>query len=137
MGKPAKRASSGASKKGDARSKPKEELEPSRRGLYGGAVGYLGYDGNLDTAITIRSAVLREGQAHVHTGAGIVAGSVPEKEFDETEHKAAALRRAIEQAVAPAEAPRARAAFRSSPRASRACPRAGPSRPEPAPRPWA
>ena len=75
--------------------------ENERRGLYGGAVGYLGYDGNLDTAITIRSAVLREGRAHVHTGAGIVAGSVPEKEFEETEHKAAALRRAIEEAVAP------------------------------------
>jgi anthranilate synthase component 1 len=76
--------------------------EGERRGLYGGAVGYLGYDGNLDTAITIRSAVLREGRAHVHTGAGIVAGSVPEREFEETEHKAAALRRAIEEAVAPA-----------------------------------
>jgi anthranilate synthase component 1 len=76
--------------------------EGERRGLYGGAVGYLGYDGNLDTAITIRSAVLREGRAHVHTGAGIVAASVPEKEFEETEHKAAALRRAIEEAVQPA-----------------------------------
>jgi anthranilate synthase component I len=76
--------------------------EGERRGLYGGAVGYLGYDGNMDTAITIRSAVLREGRAHVHTGAGIVAGSVPEKEFEETEHKAMALRRAIEDAVAPA-----------------------------------
>jgi anthranilate synthase component 1 len=73
--------------------------EGEQRGLYGGAVGYLGYDGNLDTAITIRSAVLREGMAHVHTGAGIVAASVPEKEFEETEHKAAALRRAIEEAV--------------------------------------
>jgi anthranilate synthase component 1 len=76
--------------------------EGERRGLYGGAVGYLGYDGNMDTAITIRSAVLRDGRAHVHTGAGIVTGSVPEKEFEETEHKAAALRRAIEEAVAPA-----------------------------------
>jgi anthranilate synthase component 1 len=82
--------------------------EGERRGLYGGAVGYLGYDGNLDTAITIRSAVLREGQAHIHSGAGIVAGSVPALEFEETEHKAAALRRAIEQAVAPADAPRPR-----------------------------
>jgi anthranilate synthase component 1 len=82
--------------------------EGERRGLYGGAVGYLGYDGNLDTAITIRSAVLREGQAHVHTGAGIVAGSVPEREFEETEHKAAALRRAIELAAAPPDAPRGR-----------------------------
>ncbi len=85
------------------------ELEGERRGLYGGACGYLGYDGNLDTAIAIRSAVLRAGVAHMHTGAGIVAGSVPEREFQETEHKAAAMRRAIELAAeavgatAPAE----------------------------------
>ena len=53
------------------------ELEGERRGVYGGAVGYLGYDGSLDTAIAIRSAVLTDGQIHVHSGAGIVAGSVP------------------------------------------------------------
>jgi anthranilate synthase component 1 len=76
------------------------EAERERRGLYGGAVGYYGYDGNLDTAITIRSAVLRDGRADIHSGAGIVAGSVPEREFEETEHKAAALRRAIELAAA-------------------------------------
>jgi anthranilate synthase component 1 len=76
------------------------DLEGERRGLYGGAAGYIGYDGNLDTAITIRSAVLKDGVAHIHTGAGIVAGSVPEREFEETEHKAAAMRRAIEQAAA-------------------------------------
>jgi anthranilate synthase component I len=75
------------------------DLEGERRGLYGGAVGYVGYDGNLDTAITIRSAVLKDGFAHLHTGAGIVAGSVPEREFEETEHKAAAMRRAIEIAA--------------------------------------
>jgi anthranilate synthase component 1 len=80
--------------------------EGERRGLYGGAVGYLGYDGNLDTAITIRSAVLKNGRAHIHTGAGIVAGSVPEKEFEETEHKAAAMRRSIEIAAGLPEAPR-------------------------------
>ena len=80
--------------------------EGERRGLYGGAVGYLGYDGNLDTAITIRSAVLKDGQAHVHTGAGIVAGSVPEREYEETEHKAAALRKAIEMAAGVPDAPR-------------------------------
>jgi anthranilate synthase component 1 len=80
--------------------------EAERRGLYGGAVGYLGYDGNLDTAITIRSAVLKDGQAHIHTGAGIVAGSVPEKEFEETEHKAMAMRRAIELAAGLPETPR-------------------------------
>ncbi|HEV8516858.1 MAG TPA: anthranilate synthase component I family protein [Candidatus Limnocylindrales bacterium] len=79
------------------------EAEGERRGLYGGAVGYIGYDGNLDTAITIRSAVLRDGIAHIHAGAGIVAGSIPEREFEETEHKAAALRRAIELAAGMAE----------------------------------
>ena len=84
--------------------------EGERRGLYGGAVGYLGYDGNLDTAITIRSAVLKNGMAHVHTGAGIVAKSVPESEFEETEHKAMALRRAIELAAAPAVGGRPNAA---------------------------
>jgi anthranilate synthase component I len=78
--------------------------EGERRGLYGGAVGYLGYDGNLDTAITIRSAVLKDGYAHIHSGGGIVAGSVPEKEFEETEHKAAALRRAFELAAGIPEA---------------------------------
>jgi anthranilate synthase component 1 len=76
------------------------ELEQERRGIYGGAVGYLGYDGSLDTAIAIRSAVISNGQIHVHAGAGIVAGSVPEKEFEETEHKTAAMRRAIEMAGA-------------------------------------
>jgi anthranilate synthase component 1 len=75
------------------------ELERERRGLYGGAVGYLGYDGNLDTAITIRSAVFSKGRIHLAAGAGIVAGSVPEREFEETEHKGEAVRRAIEMAV--------------------------------------
>jgi anthranilate synthase component 1 len=76
------------------------EAEGEQRGLYGGAVGYLGYDGNLDTAITIRSAVMCDDLIHLTVGAGIVAGSVPEKEFDETEHKAGAVKRAIELAVA-------------------------------------
>ncbi len=80
--------------------------EGERRGLYGGAVGYYGYDGNLDTAITIRSAVLTGGRAHIHTGAGIVKGSVPETEFEETEHKAAAMRRAIELAAGRAASTR-------------------------------
>jgi anthranilate synthase component 1 len=78
------------------------ELEGERRGLYGGAVGYLGYDGNLDTAITIRSAVLTGDRVHLTMGAGIVAGSVPEREFDETEHKAGAMKRALELAVSEA-----------------------------------
>jgi len=74
--------------------------EGERRGLYGGAVGYLGYDGNLDTAITIRSAVIKEDRIHLTVGAGIVAGSVPEREFEETDHKAGAVKRAIELAIA-------------------------------------
>ena len=81
--------------------------ERERRGLYGGAVGYLGYDGNLDTAIAIRSAVLRDGMAHLHAGAGIVAASVPEREFEETEHKAAALRLALEIAAGVGREPSA------------------------------
>jgi anthranilate synthase component 1 len=76
--------------------------EGERRGLYGGAVGYLGYDGDLDTAITIRSAVLKDGLAHIHAGAGVVKGSDPASEFRETEAKAAAMRRAIEAAGAAA-----------------------------------
>jgi anthranilate synthase component 1 len=89
--------------------------EGERRGLYGGAVGYLGYDGNLDTAITIRSAVLKDGRAHIHTGAGIVAGSIPEKEFEETEHKAAAMRRSIEIAAGLPEASPAAASTAEAP----------------------
>ncbi len=85
-------------------------LERERRGLYGGAVGYLGYDGGLDTAITIRSAVLTSGLVHIHSGAGIVAGSQPDREFEETEHKAAALRRAFELATEPAGTSTANAA---------------------------
>lgn len=95
--------------------------ERERRGLYGGAIGYLGYDGNLDTAIAIRSAVLRDGVAHLHAGAGIVAGSVPEREFEETEHKAAALRRALELAAGrtTAETPVGSAPVGSAPGGSR------------------
>jgi anthranilate synthase component I len=71
------------------------QLEKERRGLYGGAVGYLGYDGALDTAITIRSAVISGQRIHLHSGAGIVAGSVAERELEETDHKANAMERAI------------------------------------------
>jgi anthranilate synthase component I len=92
-------------------------LERERRGLYGGAVGYLGYDGGLDTAITIRSAVLTSGLVHIHSGAGIVAGSQPDREYEETEHKAAALRRALELATEPAGTSPAHAAGTSGPAA--------------------
>ena len=72
------------------------ELEPDGRGIYAGAVGYADYAGNLDTCITIRTIVLENGVASVQAGAGIVADSVPESEFQETVDKARALLRAIE-----------------------------------------
>ncbi|EFC80315.1 anthranilate synthase component I [Parafrankia sp. EUN1f] len=75
-----------------------DELEPTRRGLYGGVVGYLDFGGDLDTAIAIRTAVLRSGMAYVQAGAGIVADSVPETEDLESRTKAAAVLRAIEVA---------------------------------------
>jgi anthranilate synthase component 1 len=74
------------------------ELEPDRRGPYAGAVGYFDLRGNLDTAITIRTIVMKDGMAHLQVGAGIVYDSVPEREYDETLSKAGALLRAIEQA---------------------------------------
>jgi anthranilate synthase component 1 len=77
-----------------------DELEPTKRGPFGGAVGYLGFDGDLDTCITIRTIVCHEGVAHVQAGAGIVADSVAASEFAETENKAAAMFRAIEVAAA-------------------------------------
>ena len=76
-----------------------DELETTKRGPYGGAVGYLGWDGQLDTCITIRTIVCRDGVAHVQAGAGIVADSVPTTEYEETQNKAAALFRAIEVAA--------------------------------------
>lgn len=72
-----------------------DELEPSRRGVYGGVVGYLDVHGDLDMAIAIRTAVLIDGKAHVQAGAGIVADSVPESEYAETLAKAAAAIRAV------------------------------------------
>jgi len=75
-----------------------DELEPLRRGIYGGAVGYLGFDRNMDTCIAIRSAVIRNGKIHVQAGAGIVADSVPETEYLESMNKAKALFVALEKA---------------------------------------
>lgn len=72
------------------------DLEPDCRGPYGGAVGYFGYDGNLDSCITIRTALVRNGKVYVQAGAGIVYDSVPENEYQETLNKAAALLRAVE-----------------------------------------
>jgi anthranilate synthase component 1 len=72
-----------------------EELEPTRRGIYGGIVGYFGFSGDLDTAITIRTALLRDGTAYVQAGGGIVADSDPAAEEQETRNKAAAVLAAI------------------------------------------
>ncbi|TCO76538.1 anthranilate synthase component I [Plasticicumulans lactativorans] len=76
-----------------------DELEPVKRGVYGGAVGYLSWSGNMDTAIAIRTAVIKGGTLHVQAGAGIVADSVPATEWEETLNK----RRAMFRAVAMAE----------------------------------
>jgi anthranilate synthase component 1 len=77
-----------------------EEEESQDRGLYAGAVGYIGFDRNLEFAIAIRTIIVRNGRAYVQVGAGIVADSVPENEWKETESKASAMLRAIEQAGA-------------------------------------
>ncbi len=72
-----------------------ESLEPTRRGIYGGAIGYVDFTGNLDTCIAIRTAVIKSGKAIVQAGAGIVADSVPSSENDECLNKAAAVLGAV------------------------------------------
>ncbi|NAW49918.1 anthranilate synthase component I, partial [Elizabethkingia argentiflava] len=73
-----------------------DELEPSKRGIYAGAVGYLGFNGDMDLAIAIRTAVIKDQTLYVQAGAGIVADSVPENEWAETQNKARAVVRAAE-----------------------------------------
>jgi len=73
-----------------------DELEPVKRGVYGGACGYLSYAGDMDVAIAIRTGIVKDGELHVQASAGIVADSVPELEWKETEAKARALLRAAE-----------------------------------------
>ncbi|PMR79980.1 anthranilate synthase component I [Halomonas urumqiensis] len=75
-----------------------DELEPVKRGVYSGAVGYLSWHGNMDTAIAIRTAVIKDGQLHVQAGAGVVADSVPEMEWQETLNKGRAIFRAVAMA---------------------------------------
>ena len=77
-----------------------DELEPSKRGVYAGAVGYLGFNGDMDVAIAIRTAVIKDNTLYVQAGAGIVADSVPENEWIETKNKAKAILRAAEIAEA-------------------------------------
>lgn len=76
-----------------------DELENRKRGVYGGTVGYLAYDGNIDTCIAIRTVLFKDGVGYVQAGAGIVADSQPEKEFEETKNKALAVVNAIKEAV--------------------------------------
>jgi anthranilate synthase component 1 len=77
------------------------ELEPDTRGVYAGAVGYAGFNGNLDTAISIRTVVVKDRYAYVQAAAGVVADSSPEEELLETENKVAALRKALQLAHQP------------------------------------
>jgi anthranilate synthase component 1 len=82
-----------------------DELEPTRRGVYGGAVGYLAWDGDMDTAIAIRTAVIKDGELTVQAGAGIVADSVPELEWQETLNKARVMFLAAAMASSTEEKP--------------------------------
>lgn len=75
-----------------------EELEPTKRGPYAGSVGYFSYSGNMDTCITIRTLVIKDSRVYVQAGAGIVADSIPEKEYTETVNKALAMMKALELA---------------------------------------
>ena len=77
-----------------------DELEPVKRSIYAGAVGYLGFHGNMDVAIALRTAVIKDGRLHVQAGGGVVADSQPEAEWQETQSKARALLRAAEIAEA-------------------------------------
>lgn len=70
--------------------------EPTQRGFYAGALGYMGYDGNMDTCIMLRTALLKDGKIHIQAGAGVVADSVPAAEYQETVSKASALLKAVE-----------------------------------------
>jgi len=77
-----------------------DELEPDKRGVYAGAVGYIGWNGNMDTAISIRTAVIKGGMLHIQAGAGIVADSIPSREWMETMNKGRAVFRAVAMASA-------------------------------------
>jgi anthranilate synthase component 1 len=79
-------------------------LEQTTRGTYAGAVGYFSFNGNLDTCITIRTALIKDGQAYVQAGGGWVNDSTPEGEFQETVNKSMAMRKAISMAEGFAKA---------------------------------
>jgi len=75
-----------------------DESEPNRRGIYAGAIMYLDFTGNLDSCIAIRTLVVKDGKAYIQAGGGIVADSLPEREFQETVNKSRALMKAVEMA---------------------------------------
>lgn len=76
-----------------------DELETSRRGLYGGTVGYLAFDGSIDTCIAIRTVLFRNGKAYIQAGGGVVSDSIPENEYEESVNKAKAVINAVEEAA--------------------------------------
>jgi anthranilate synthase component 1 len=80
-----------------------DELEPARRGPYGGAVGYFSYTGNMDFCITIRTMLIKDGKVFVQAGAGIVADSDPEREYQEAVNKAMGMMQAIRMAASGLE----------------------------------
>ena len=82
-----------------------DELEPEKRSVYAGAAGYLGFNGNIDLAIAIRTGVVKDGQLHVQAAAGIVADSIPENEWRETQNKARAVLAAAELVHAGVDKP--------------------------------
>jgi anthranilate synthase component 1 len=73
-----------------------EELEPDKRGIYSGAIGYIGWNGNMDTAIAIRTALIKDNKVYIQAGAGIVADSIPRSEWEETMNKGRAVFKAVE-----------------------------------------
>ena len=75
-----------------------DEFEPTKRGIYSGSVGYISWDGNMDTAIAIRTAVVKDEKLYIQAGAGIVYDSNPDNEWIETNNKAGAMKKAAELA---------------------------------------
>ena len=75
-----------------------DELEKTKRSTYGGAIGYISFNGNFDSCITIRTGVFKDGKAYIQAGGGIVYDSIPENEYQESINKASAVLRAIEEA---------------------------------------
>jgi anthranilate synthase component 1 len=82
-----------------------DELEPVKRGVYSGAVGSISWSGNMDTAIAIRTAVIKDGRLHIQAGAGIVADAQPDLEWKETMNKGRAIFRAVAMAEAGLDRP--------------------------------